>query len=286
MTTDAYGVYALYRPDGCICYVGKGRKNRPFQHFKSPEKHKNKHLGRIIVNAGGRLRVEWLEDGLSEIDALTREICLIAEIGRSPNGPLVNLTDGGDGVSGMKHSAETKARLAEISRGRKQSPETIAKRVEKLTGMKLPPRTPQQIALHAEALRGRKHTPEHIEKISASHRGVKRSDEARANMSAAQKGHAVSDTARANMSAAHTGKKQSLETIEKRAVALRGKKRDPSIGARVAAAQRGVPKNPEAVAKMKAALSSPEVRAKMSGENHWRAKARAALGITQYSLPL
>lgn len=275
-----YGVYGLYRPDGRICYIGKGREDRPNQHFKCPIKHKNKHLGSIITNAGGQLPIRWFAVGLTEIDALVEEVRLIAEIGRSPVGPLVNLTDGGDGVSGLKHSPQTRAKLAALVAGKKQPPEMIAKRVAKLLGMKLPPRTAEQIAKHAAKIRGRKLTDEHRAKIGNSQIGQKRSDLARANMSAAQKGHFVSDEARANMAAAHIGKKQSPELIEKRIAPLRGRKRDPSIGIRVSEAQKGKPKNPDSIAKMIATMKSPEVMAKISGENHWRARRKKALADT------
>jgi hypothetical protein len=226
-TDTEYGVYGLYRPNGAICYVGKGRGNRPAQHFKNPDKHSNKHLGRIIKSAGGRLRVEWFSQGLTESDALRLEVKLIAEIGRTPAGPLVNLTDGGDGVSGMKHGPETRAKLSALSSGKVQSAETIAKRVAKLRGKKLPPRTAAWRSARSALITGRKLSEEQKAKISAAHLGQKRSVKARLSMSKAQRGHAVTDQARANMSIAHQGKKQSAELIEKRAATLRGRKRAP-----------------------------------------------------------
>jgi hypothetical protein len=231
-------VYGLYRPDGRICYVGKGRAHRPMQHFKCPSKHRNKHLGRIIIAAGGTLRIEWLVSGLSERAALAEEIRLIAEIGRSPNGPLVNLTDGGDGVSGLVHSVETRARLSALVAGTKQTPERIEKRTAKLRGRKMPPRTPEWCAAHSAALRGKKLTAEHRAKLTAVRLGRTVSEATKEKIGKAHRGRTPTTETRLHMSASHIGKKQSRENIEKRIAPLRGRKRDPSIMDRVLATKR------------------------------------------------
>lgn len=150
-------VYILFRPwDGSPCYAGKGKGDRWLRHEKDGEKHCNLHLSNILKKAA-RLGMEIpkikVRDGLTESEALKTEIAFIAAIGRKKNGgPLVNLTDGGDGVSGyvpsereriltsLRHTGktvgpDTRAKLSAISMGnkyslgRKESPETKAKRV-------------------------------------------------------------------------------------------------------------------------------------------------------------
>ena len=93
MKRDFY-VYLFFRPDGRVCYVGKGHGSRwkVFEH-----REKNKHLQRIINNAGGSLPSAKVKDGLTEAEAYSLEINLIISLGRGKYGPLVNLTDGGEG---------------------------------------------------------------------------------------------------------------------------------------------------------------------------------------------
>jgi hypothetical protein len=49
-----------------------------------------------------------IQDDLSEEEAFFLEIQLIKHIGRFPNGPLTNMTDGGDGASGAIRTKETR----------------------------------------------------------------------------------------------------------------------------------------------------------------------------------
>jgi hypothetical protein len=54
----------------------------------------------------GSLPCVIIRSDLLETEAFEIEIALIAAIGREPNGPLVNLTAGGEGLSGNKRSPE------------------------------------------------------------------------------------------------------------------------------------------------------------------------------------
>lgn len=96
---NIFYVYAHYRASGRkkneIFYVGKGYGNRAY--VKSDRNKYWKH----IVNKYDYY-VEILYDGLDEQVALGLEISTIARYGRKDLGlgPLVNMTDGGDGVVG------------------------------------------------------------------------------------------------------------------------------------------------------------------------------------------
>lgn len=92
---------------GTPYYIGKGSKNRIFEKHKIaiPEDH-----NLIVI----------LENNLTELDAFALERQMIRWYGRTNNktGILRNKTDGGEGISGYKHTSEsiTKIRNASIAR--------------------------------------------------------------------------------------------------------------------------------------------------------------------------
>lgn len=96
-------VYVVFRPDGAPCYVGQGRGNRWKTHLTRSH---NRHLASIAKNANGTLPIVVIKENLSLDDAIETEIAFIAAIGREAHGgPLVNLTDGGEGTRGYIPSA-------------------------------------------------------------------------------------------------------------------------------------------------------------------------------------
>ena len=113
-----------------------------------------------------------------------------------------NLTDGGEGFIGYRHSPET---LAKISAAKKVSP-----------------RVAEHIAKLAEANRGRHPTPETRAKMSASRKGKPKSPEWRAKMSAARKGIKFTPEWCANISKGRKGKAISAEHRAKISATERG----------------------------------------------------------------
>lgn len=110
---NKFYVYALFRPNGIVCYIGKGSGKRWQRH---EELGTNPHLAAIIKKAGGSIPRIKVRENLLEDAAFEIERALIKAVGREANGgPLVNLTDGGDGVSGLKHSAETRRTVGKLS---------------------------------------------------------------------------------------------------------------------------------------------------------------------------
>lgn len=83
-------------------YVGKGKGNRCFSGIN--DKHKGLKKAKIasIINEGLYPIVIKLYNNITEEESFVREIELIKLIGRldQNNGPLTNMTDGGDGTSG------------------------------------------------------------------------------------------------------------------------------------------------------------------------------------------
>src|ERR1700731_458275 len=107
-------VYVIFRPDGSPCYVGKGCGVRWKAHRRRSHTWR---LEKIIKKAGGELPIVLVRTGLSHEQALEDEIAFIKAIGRSPAGPLVNMTDGGDGCVGFsrKRPPEEAARIGRLS---------------------------------------------------------------------------------------------------------------------------------------------------------------------------
>lgn len=97
-------VYALFRPEGSVCYIGKGKGSR-WRDSGKYVRNNNPHLAGIIKEAGGALPSAIIYRDLTEDQAFKKEIELISSIGRGEYGPLVNLTDGGDGGPGCRGDA-------------------------------------------------------------------------------------------------------------------------------------------------------------------------------------
>lgn len=120
-------VYLHYRKDTLQpFYVGKGSGRRI-----DSKKSRNKYWHNIVNKHG--LFAQIMESNLTEEQAFEREMFYISILGKEN---LCNMTDGGDGTSGYKHSDEAKNKLREKNIGKKQSDETKTKRSVALTGKK------------------------------------------------------------------------------------------------------------------------------------------------------
>jgi hypothetical protein len=158
MKTQFY-TYLWLREDGTPYYVGKGKDNRGFE----SKSH------RYACPPQNRIRVHYWPD---EETAFAYEIFFIDFYGRKDlgTGCLRNLTDGGEGVSGLKCSPSTLLKMREAKLGKKRRPhteETKRKMREKALGNNNP-------------MFGKKYTmtEERREKISASHIGMRPSHSA------------------------------------------------------------------------------------------------------------
>jgi len=118
--------------------------------------------------------------------------------------------------AGVPHSAETKLKISESSKGKIISEEQRKAQSEKLTGRKLSEEHKAAISksVTGKGL-GRDKRPEEIERNRIAHLGKTHSEETKAKMSASRKGKKMSDEAKAKMSASSKGKKMSDEAKEK-----------------------------------------------------------------------
>lgn len=176
---NAYVYLHLRESNGSVFYVGKGTFNRAWDRRKRTQWWRN-----IVAKHG--LSIIIVKRDMSEACAFSLERALI----RAYHGQLCNLTDGGEGSSGYKHTAETRAKLSVMKKGKKPPP------------------------LSAEARA----------KIAKANTGRKMSDEARAKMSAAWVGRVITPEWRAKLTAAQKGRPHSKEHVENQAAAQRGKK--------------------------------------------------------------
>jgi len=161
---ELFYVYVHRRADdGRVFYIGKGNRYRAW-HTGSM---RSEYWNRIVAKHGRTVHIA--ASGLTNKQAIDIEIDFIKHYGREN---LCNMTDGGEGITGRKHSEATKMK---ISAGNKGKPKPWAK------GEKNHMHSPESKAKVSAALKGRKapwaagtaRKQEVRDKISASKKGVK-----------------------------------------------------------------------------------------------------------------
>lgn len=176
-------------------YIGKGKKGRAWSHLKenpSDNSFKAKKV-RKLLKQGVTPLVEILHRNMGEADALAMEIKLIKEYGRLNNhtGILTNLTDGGEGVSGLirpvgwVHPATRPEVAKKISQSKTGKPRpdmklkyaagihplmTIEAREKHKANIQKAMQDPQRRAKCA-AMKGKKHSEETKHRMSITRKG-------------------------------------------------------------------------------------------------------------------
>lgn len=183
-TYEGLDVCFLYEP----FYIGKGQGNRIDAHLRnsmlSKRSLKNSKLKAILSKGISPIPIKFKENLFNE-QAIHLEIKLIRTIGRIllNDGPLTNLTGGGEGNSGWVMKDSTRKKIGETSKGRIHSDETR-----------------KSISKH---LKGRKLSKSHCNIISQRQLGRKGS------------GYEYTDEIRTNISRSQMGREHSEETKEK-----------------------------------------------------------------------
>src|ERR1035437_9212363 len=99
-------------------YIGKGSSNRLLicTHTNST----NKLLTNKLKKLKNNVIILKIFDNIPELEALNNEISYIKNIGRriDKSGPLANLTEGGEGISGYKHTKEAIIKITNSSKDR------------------------------------------------------------------------------------------------------------------------------------------------------------------------
>lgn len=127
VSEKSYYVYVHKRKsDGTIFYVGKGKGQRCNDYIRRSNWWKK------IVNKSGGFIVDIVKINLTEEEAFLLEHELICKYGRikfDKDGILCNLTNGFDGLSGLKHSKETRQKMRKKALGRKNITDDGRKRI-------------------------------------------------------------------------------------------------------------------------------------------------------------
>ena len=185
-----YYTYAYLREDKTPYYIGKGKGRRVYL----------KHQKGISVPKD-KTRIIFLKQNLTEKEAFKHEIYMIAVFGRKDlgTGILRNRSDGGEGVSGLIHSEETKIKLSESHKGEKNH--NYGKTFSEETRKKLSETHKGKFSWNY----GKTHSEETKAKMSEVKKGKTHSEESRRKMSEAKKNQ--SEESRRKMSEAHKANK-------------------------------------------------------------------------------
>lgn len=171
-----------------IFYVGKGFGRRAFRKNDRNKFWKN-------VTSKYSYTIVFPHKDITEEEAIKLEIYYISKIGRRDlgNGPLVNLTDGGDGSSGYIMTSEHKNKIREKMKGRIFSEEHLKRNRESKIGKQRPESVRKKLSNYRKGKRLSKETKL---KISQSGKGRKHSEETKIKISESNKGRVVSNKTR------------------------------------------------------------------------------------------
>jgi hypothetical protein len=180
--------YGSYHFDHEPFYAGKGKGRRDKAHLSETSlsgvnPFKNNKIRKIVDSDLSPIIIRLAEE-LTDAEALQGEIEAIAIIGRSDlgNGPLTNLTDGGESTTGMIYSEASRALMSSQRKGKKQTPAQYAANCSRVA-------TEEHKKKISDALKGRRIlTDEHYQAIAEKNRGQTRSQETRELLSKQRKG--------------------------------------------------------------------------------------------------
>lgn len=230
MSTNKFYVYEHWRPDeGVIFYVGKGHARRAYDWHRGRNRW-HRFIVEKLRKSGLKVEVRIVHSAMEETEALAKEREMIAHW-RSLGADLVNLTDGGEGPSGLKHTEEWKQANSLRMTGRKMSSEARAnmsraamgntrakgcKRARHLVEALIARNTGRVVSAETRAKMsqsrkgiGHPQKPEWIEKIRAKQIGIPKKDWVKERM----RGIPKSEEHKNKIREIRLGKKHTAETL-------------------------------------------------------------------------
>jgi len=168
---------------GKVFYVGKGKDRRAWS-----TNGRNRQWHRTVEKHG--IIVEIVQFGMQEWWAFELERDLINKYGREN---LANVTEGGDGPCGYKHTKAAKTKMSAAKTGKKKGPDSLETREKKRIA---------NIGKHSDY----KHTDAARKKISAALKQRQRTQETRLRISASLTGKKASAAHRQSLVKSHGGK--------------------------------------------------------------------------------
>ena len=255
-------VYILFREDWTPFYVGKGEIDRPSDHFWEAKTGCTCYKCNIIretVTSVGHVPTIVLAKDLTDPQTCAMESLLIAAIGRKDKGlgPLVNLTDGGDGMRGYVWSEETKRKHKEtLSR-----PDVKVRQIQGTIDAHARPEVKEKRRRHFD-------DPLVKAKRSKSAKEAHARPEVKENQRRASKESNSRPEVREKISVSMVAVNADPEFKKKQRDGLIKKLNEPEVKARQSAGLKASNKKPEVIERRRnsaiAALAPPEVREKIS----------------------
>lgn len=171
-------------------YIGKGSGRRIHDTLRCDTSSDKSSIISLARQENLEILTEIVKSNLSEIEAYTLEVELIAKYGRRCDGGiLTNITKGGGGTSGWKMPDKTKQIISSKLTGIKRSNEFVQSMRSKLRGRKW---TDDERQSRLEKMK-----PVSIDtrrKMSQSHRGVAKSEETKSKIARSLAGNSHSHT--------------------------------------------------------------------------------------------
>ena len=170
-----YKVYVHIAPNGKRYYGIT--KQEPKKRWQNGKKYGNNDHFTNAINYYGWDNFDHIviARGLTEEEAKWLEIELIREFDTTNRDKGYNITKGGEGTNGYKHTEETRKNIGKIHKGKTLSEETRKKLSEAMKGKNSP-------------MKGKTHTEETRKNISEAMKGKTLSEETRKKLSESHKG--------------------------------------------------------------------------------------------------